>query len=652
MNNKKYNEYNTLDSLMQDFLNKGNEENIKFDQNEDPFSRAVVNDNKQLEIDLNWWREENEIKNPNLKITNIDGIINFLRIVHPFLNEEGYSPFCMEIRPVRRAGKSFILSKNLWRLDEKGILELKKWLSKFNNEMFCIYYSIYTSEYKETLKANGKHYKKGYTNNLNAVYTQILAADFDNIDKEEHDKYIKIFNKLGIETVTVFTGHGYQDLILLNEKIYDKTILEKFTVLLRQKGFNIDSKIIDPARVMRLPYTYNFKEFDIHSPYYNSKNPIAVPTELVRVTDNRYSVEYILNLISTLEDNPLDDIKGNTKDKNKTIKNTDIPSKSKDTLKAEDKKKKEIKLKIKKTDINFLSIKQEYNMINFDRLPDSVKLMLIETPQGLRNDVLLYLALYLKNSLGLSMDVAKEVISIWGKHCVPELDSNFSRAELVRLWTDYDHKGKYGKVTEDMIKVFGIPKLEAYNRDTKIIINNSFFEKYAELSDGAVRIYLAILLEEKIEKKKKWIKDEIIDIAGISESTFKRNITDLIEHNFLDKKRANKKIGGVYTYYINKFKSSTKGFTQFDTSFIDNMLNNKRRALNDAEIKLYTYLAYVVGFDNTICWLSQSTIAKAISKDRTTITRLTKSLHEKKYLKKSTTLDVKGIPHCKYTLNF
>ncbi|WP_422446727.1 hypothetical protein [Thermoanaerobacterium sp. DL9XJH110] len=195
-------------------------------------------------------------------------------------------------------------SLNLWRLYDKATERHIKFLQKINGIPVCLYYSVFALDYnKETFKKDGKPYIKGYINNQNAVHCQILVADFDKITESEHNAIIDMFNSCDIEVLSVFSGHGYQDIILLSEKVYDLNILKKFCCILKRKGFPVDENIVDPARVMRMPFSFNCKEFDPTNKYH-SDSPKAIPTRLVRETDKRYSVKEIFEKLEMLPDSP------------------------------------------------------------------------------------------------------------------------------------------------------------------------------------------------------------------------------------------------------------------------------------------------------------------------------------------------------------
>ena len=191
--------------------------------------------------------------------------VKFLTTIYPNLIEDTFQECCIEIRPLKRLKDlKYTRSLNLWRLDNEGIERLLEFNRKINGNEFCVYYSSFAINYD--IKCEG--YQSGKANNENARYTTILPLDFDEQILTDITKQLDILRNLDIEFITVFTGNGIQALILLNKKIYDKKILKKWTTLLISKGFRVDDSITDCARILRLPSTFNCKQFDIN----NKKN--------------------------------------------------------------------------------------------------------------------------------------------------------------------------------------------------------------------------------------------------------------------------------------------------------------------------------------------------------------------------------------------
>ena len=59
--------------------------------------------------------------------------------------------------------------------------------------------------------------------------------------------------------------------------------------------------------------------------------------------------------------------------------------------------------------------------------------MLYKTPEGLRNDTLLFLVPYLRNTLKLSEKQVIETIKVWGSRCTTPYTSDFAEDEAKRI---------------------------------------------------------------------------------------------------------------------------------------------------------------------------------------------------------------------------
>lgn len=557
---------------------------------------------------------------------------DFLSIIYPFLFDNVEGETCIEIRAINRNDDlPFLKSLNLFRLDDLSFNSLKKFLKNVNGKPICLYYSAFCLNYSLSVKKpDGKKYNKGQINNINSMFTAILPMDFDNISEDDYYYFNSILEDLDIETINIFTGHGYQNIILLNEKIYDKDIFKKFTYLLLSKGFPVDSKIIDSARVLRLPHSFNCKEYS--SKFKSDIEPTAIPVKRINTTYRRYSCNKIFELIRSL----------------KTV-NTEYELKYNESLnKSDDKLLPESKI----NDIKLIPLREEYKILNFDLLPEAIKNMLAQTPKGYRNSVILFLVPFLRNKLGLSFDNIISVMIIWGKRCNPALSSDFVETEVKRIYS-YNNKS-YGVYSSELSQMFGYIDFKEYDKyelDNKVIIPNQFFSHYDVLSDGAVLIFLMMKLFEKTENIKKWETEMIIDYCNINRATFYRNINDLIKFGFIDKKRNIKKFGDKYIFYINKFYDKSLGFTLFNTSTLRMMVYDKHISLTKGEIKAYTYMIKMINNNPTeTCFASQQTLGEFIGKDRSTLSKITNSLNKKNYIKKDNYKDREGIEHCTYTL--
>lgn len=557
--------------------------------------------------------------------------IKFLKLIYPWLSEDNYQDGCIELRPIRREKKAkYVRSYNTWRLGEKDINSLRDFLKLINGQGYCLYYSLFAFDYTKT---NSK--QKGKINKDNAIFTTVLGADFDNITFEEFKLEKEKFTKLGIETIDVFTGHGFQSIILLKEKIYDKEIIKKFTKLLISKGIKADLAIVDCARIFRMPFSFNCKSLDPKNKHFNEG---IKPTTIINLTEKRYNFIDIFAKLNTL-DTVVEDYEQLTELDIKSIETKPVSVAEKKIQLDKIKEIKNIKIE------NLNSMYGE--LIDIERLPEPMQKMLQGSQSGLRNKVMLFIIPFLRNSLGLNIQTIKAILIVWGSLCTPSLNKEHIERETDRIY-QYGFKGQQGKYTEELRKAYGYLEFNKFTRKNKILIPNSIFDDFDVINDGAVKIYLAMKLTEQVDGIKEFTQKEIEDISQISRRTFFRNITDLISMGYVCKKRANRRNGEEYIYYINPYFSSINGFTMLENAVVQLMLNN----LTDGEIKLYSYLCFMIGSNKSDCWASQKYLAKKIGKKgQNAISMMTDNLQLKKYITKKT-IDKDGVKHCIYNLNY
>ena len=575
--------------------------------------------------------------------------VKFLKAVYPWLNElETYSEGAMEIRPIKRdvenLKKDFKKSYNAWHMGEKDIAELKDFMLNITGKGYCIYYSAYAFDYHlDCFKEDGKKFQKGKINNQNSLFTTILAIDFDGMSYKEFEKEKAKLTALDIETIDIYSGHGFQSIILLEHRVYDKNILSDFTKLLESRGFKVDSSIVDSARLLRLPYTFNCKALDPkQTEYYNKDNPEIYPTTDISWTERRYHIQEVFNKISSMEslkdsykEVDLDDVK---------IKNIILEPKETKAITTVKKQREAKQIKIEIADT-----KEDYPMIaNFDALPCPVKLMLNRTRQGFRNPVMMFLVPFFRNTLGYNIQTIKQIMVVWGEHCNPRMSKETVEIDVDRIYK-LGFKGNYGKYTKELRKEFGYFDFNEFTRDNKIIIPNTIFEDFDVISDGAVRIYLSIKLANSLDNISEFTKEDIQKYADISERTLERNIKDLVNLGYICKRKENRRIGDKYIYYINPYFSSIDGYTMIENGIVELLMMK----LTDGELKLYTYICSMIGRSNGNCWASQKYLAKKIGKSgQSSISKMTDSMVEKRAINKTTYIDNDNIKHCKYNLNY
>jgi predicted transcriptional regulator len=584
-----------------------------------------------------------ELKLTSLELeSNVKKQMEFLKLVYPdAATDESFKDGTIELRFLRRTfeGTKNEWSFNAWTLNDTSEKLLLEKMTKMNGLPCCTYYSGYTFN---RFTKDGK--KVNQITKQVSLYTSILPMDFDGITESEFLDQKRQFAKLGIETVDIFSGHGYQSIILLNEKSYDKELFAKFTDLLLQKGFPVDSKIRDSARILRLPYTFNCKAFLKRDKYYDSVNPEAIPTFVYKKTTKRYSLERVFEKLNSLPDVKPMAVKQGLESIAPTLSAEESPA-----VEAGEKK-----LVLEQNDKPTIEIKSKdyyrkmYKHLNFDILPSAIQFILMGTPSGIGNDTLLFLVPYLKNTIGLSIGEQIETLQTWGGFCSPVWTKEEIAHEVKRL-NKYNFLAKYGKYTNEMEDYYGELVFEEWKIEDEIIIPNDVLDKYVrEISDGSFRLYLALKLLQHEEVKSNFTNEEIYEKAGVSLRTFERNIGDLIKSGLVTKKRQNRKDKGEkYTYYVNPFLSIVNGFVRIKASLVELLL---LKDISDAQVTFYIYMKRLVGSNEGKYNISQQNLAQKLGKNsQTTISKLTDDLHAKKLIRKETN-KIGNVKHSTYIL--
>ena len=570
---------------------------------------------------------------------------DFLRLIYN-LDEKGQDG-AFELRPIKRDkfDKTYIKSKHFWSLEESDEKYLRTYLDNLNGHGFCSYYSTYSFDYNMQVEKSRettvdidlnevvkiKHYTKGVINNTNALYTQILPLDIDDVTYDQYLEYKNIFIDLGIETVDVWSGHGVQMLVLLDEKLYNKEIYKHWTTLLISKGIPVDNKIVDPARVLRLPASFNCKALDTYENK-DGQRKLKFPelktiirnVFLLSKTNKRYNYLDAFSKIRSLPDVV------NSEDISKLEKEEQVARQRNLTQTTSIKPQKEVldfNRTAKELDTEALNtLVRDYSMLPIDELPLAIQNMLQGAPQGLRSRSVLFLAPFLQNYFKLDKKIITEVIQIFEGKCRPAT-RHFTVGDISRFLA---HKPKY---TSDLCSQFGyidFQKIVVVNVD-KMKISRHFFYYYNQLSDGAVNLYLKMKLHQEDTKKLSFTVEDIETYLGIKKRTFFKYVTELISLDFINKKRANKKDNGAYIYSLNMFKQSN--YITFNKSLLKLLLNET----NNGEMKLYTYLKFLSHDENSnTCTMMQTLLGVKINKSQSTIVALINSLDKKTFVKKIT----------------
>lgn len=531
----------------------------------------------------------------------LETILSFLSLVHPYLDDPDYTDTCVELRPILREGRSFPLSRSLilWDLTERSVERLRGFLERLNGYPACLFYSVYSFDnHKRVLSKTGS-YTKGRIHSENAKFTCEIALDFDGIGEKEQQRIQKSLADAGIFPVWTFSGHGYQAHILLNEKFYDTGGLKTFVDAFRNKGFPVDANCIDPARLMRLPFTYNCKGF-AQEEHPERNKPILC--EIEQYSDVRYSPSELLFLIDRL---PILYPKTEKINKKSPVHQKPL---------ADD----ETELTTPK-----------YPYIENYNIPEPIFKMLTKTPEGYRNLVLGFLIRYLKKHLFMSKDQIFEILSIWRKSaCTPELSKASFEDDFKRLYYSYNGL-PYGA---DLAKKFGyIPfDHEIVISKKEIAISNHFFQDFTFLNGRHIRMYLAIRLLEHMDEKP--TQEAIGKLLKLSVRSVRTTIKELLKtrHCYCVKGNPKARIPG--SYHSNKLYPDGTGYSVFSYNdlkcYVKELFEDKKRGNN--ELKLYLYMQY--RFRNREIFMSQHNLGEALGLEQNSISEIASRLAEKGFM--------------------
>jgi len=578
-------------------------------------------------------------QNPLQKLTEweleeqLDTILSFLSQVHPSLNtERSYRP-CVEIRPIYRGeGKNFMLSKslNIWDLDEESISRLRVFLERHNGQPTCLYYSVYT--YDNNAKAvttKGTLAKPGKITASSAIATDEIALDFDDIGFDEYIVLVERFEAIGIYALWVSSGHGYQAHILLSQSLKDKELLKRFVYKFRSKGFDADPACVDPARVMRLPGTYNCKCFS-DSAYADEVEPPRC--DIVQDSVHRYDLEFIIEALDRLPTvSETDEIA--YVEMSKSI----VVAPVAESLADPEEVMEEDTIRVTRIEYPYLD--------NFD-LPDAIKRMLSYTPRGLRNKSLGFMIGFFRQHYRLSKGAIEEIMTIWAANaCDPEYPSNEFKSDFSRLY-------KYNGLPYDsaLAKQFGAidfgELIELRKRD--ILIPAAFFKDFRKLDGKTVRLYLAIKLLEHMDEDA--TIDSICEVLRISDRALRPTMKDLLKSGHAYVSKGNRRSGIPNTYHTHRAYSVHEGYLKLSyndvRAYVNELKGDKGQGNN--ELKLYLFMRYK--FFAGECFMSQKNLGDQLGLARQTITGLVVKLEECKFIKIRKIYRLRNFASCEYTL--
>ena len=560
----------------------------------------------------------------------IETITYFLKSVHPHLNGgEGFRP-CVEIRPINRGEEDFMLSKSLmlWDLQPESIERLRTFLSRHNGFPSCLFYSVFSYDNHTQCKSNtSKSSKSSRITTNSALSVSEIALDFDNISFEEYIELVDRFEDLGIYAIWVFSGHGYQAHILLDKELEDKDFLRRCVYKFRSKGFDCDPACIDPARLMRLPYTYNCKCFKDAA--YEQEMEEPPMCKIIQESNTRYSLDDIIKKLDTLPT-------VSTEDEKEVLKGIKKPAKSSG------------KGKTKASDPDEVSFRKvEYPYLSNYELPEPVNKMLAYTPQGVRNKALGYLIRLFKTQYKLSKSQIYEILTIWAAEaCNPAYAPDDLKTDFTRLYYEYHGLG----YDASLVKHFGAIDFQELItlRKKDIRISNQFFQDFQKLDGKVVRLYLAIKMLEHIDELATTAK--LCEILSISQQALRPALQELLKskHGYI--KKGNRRLGEPDVYFTHRGYSLQAGYMEYTyndiKAYITELYDKGSRA--HGELKLYLFMRWK--FYSGDIFMSQTKFGENINVAQNTISDIVHRLQMKHFIKIKKVQRYNCFESCEYTL--
>lgn len=622
---------------------------------------------------------------------DVNKIFEFLRLTHPFMLNtqtkikqipfDGVSApndIAIEIRALRRSpndiectylqdkGYEFGASIKFYTLEDKNKQILFKYLKEkykrcVEDEVyFCLYYGVFSLDnaiLKENERTGKKlEYKYRRFNQLsknNSKFTQILVADFDKVQNYQEFKYYKtILKELGIgDTIDIMSGNGYQVIWLLDKPIEDKNIIEKTTETLILKGFEVDGNVKDCARIMRLAPSYNTKGMSLK---FKNKPEVLIRTEILNLTETRYSLDFVFNQLNELETQDTDYARVFLKSKEKNEKKKkqieieeveiveEVKEPQDDATVTKVEKPKE--LEKFRDEVNADELQRIYKTLDIEGLPIPIQRMLLGFREGKANNMVYFLTQFLKSGGYNKIGVTDAILTLatQDKFNYSWNDTKEIKGILDRAWSS---ESTPVKVYTEHLKEFGYIDFERYYKITvkeRVKINNKIFEdlKYTDATE--FYIYICLIINYSRFGDDKFTVDDIIKITNLSEKTVRRHIKKLlVEDTKKDKKskvyktKANStKLGDKHQYSINHFIKTSKYFTSFHISTLDSFcLRVRYKELSERQLALCLYLRYRAYIEQDNCIITQTEIGKDLGISQNRVSTILKPLEEKGLIK-------------------
>lgn len=614
-----------------------------YNKNEDPFDKVETWEQKVDRLRANYLNED------------FDMMIRFLQKVHPeLLDQEKHKKFgniAIELRVIDRElkhtkGAVERKSMTLYDFNDETIVKVKNWYNKnVKNNAVCMYYSV--SNFNPAMKtydSNGKSYTKNRINAQNAHFSSIVVLDFDDITESCNAEVDYTLTELGLKYDSIRTNiNGWQKIFYLKEPCWDKDIIPKFTRLFLSRGFNVDEAVNNRAQVARILGSINNKAFSGVS---DRTEQFKVVRE--KLTNTKIDIIDLWNNIFSL---PV----MNSKIKVEEL-NLDKP------LTVEELNDKVIN--------DFNDVYGDILASHWIRItPTPIKKMFLDKDnEGYTNDFLLFIVAYIKNTMKFSREDFIILMDRWA-----DVTNYDEREKYIYIWDSYSHidsKGvayahgkesqklinKYGKVsfrdgkyTTNLAQKYGainfgeakseykiIRELEESFKieecKDKVVLNNRFTRNavFKDVSDGAVQVFLCILVQ-KILTQKDYIKaDEIIGhrLLNIKTRQTKEYLSELVKYKYIYIEADFKGKGSLKYFVSDEYAmiTATRNLV-FGVHEMQRMLEK----LKPNELKLYILLKSLL-IDGVVDKYNNKAIATMLGVTDKTVRSLKKKLVEKGFI--------------------
>lgn len=517
-------------------------------------------------------------------IMQTEKIYKFIADTHPQIN--GDFNQCVDVKAVfRTTGKYAKPNKIFYSDTDKQKKELQKFIDNLDasGRKYCLYYSVYTFNPAD---------KKTITKD-SAQSTQILCADLDHITESEFEPILDKLKKNGLEpNYSIFSGHGFQLIYKLDKPSTDKNLLADFTEAMKAKGYPVDEKIKDCARVMRLPYTINNKD---------PEKPVN--TYVYSMKEGTYSLQELKNKLGMKE------------------QKKEVSEKPKERQAPKETKKTEVQ-NFTAYDDEFLQ--KTYTCITTDKFPAPIKSALMGLRNGYTDKQIRGIVLYLRDYEGVELKTVINVIQTLANtntfDYTGDVISDVER-KVKALFYHYDYKFNY-----DDLKEFGSMRGRVIDR-SELKLHNSPLK--ADISNKAFYTYLRLVIVRHYKHKIAFTADEIAKECNITVRSVRTRLEELAKAGLLDKKRANKQDGGKYLYTISKFGiDKAQGYTKINVYVLSDLIKAvDDKIINETVIRFLLYMKRITqGIEGIL--VSQTEIAKQLNIKRTAVTMLWQKVEE------------------------